>query len=431
MSTEILSVKQMKQAESDAIGGKVTLYSMMQKAGKAVAESIRERYEKQPVLVICGAGNNGGDGFIVAAELKKKKWDVTVSCKLERQELDGLTARAADEWNDDIIPLDELRLPEDGIVVDAIFGTGLEREITGDAQEILFSLQHSPCTIVAIDVPSGLNADTGECQPCTPQADLTITFFRKKIGHVLMPGRLACGEIVVADIGIPDEVLKPYGKTILKENDPSHGWQEDASTKALWTHKYHHGHVVVLGGRVMTGASALASMAALRVGAGLVTVAAHPDTLTSYRLASPSLMIEPSVEMARFKEHYKDPRRNVILIGPGAGLDHAAALKKVVFDATAVSDPQRLCVLDADALSIFEDDVKTFYKTLGKHCILTPHEGEFERIFPNFHGSKVERAAAAAAKTGAIIVLKGADTVVAAPDGRAVVNTTGSGWLAT
>lgn len=431
MSTEILSVDEMKQAEQAAAGGKKSCYTLMQKAGRAVADSIRERYEKQKVLVLCGSGNNGGDGFIAASELRKKKWSVTVACRVEAVDLEGDAARAAAEWGEDVILFDQLKgLPEDGLVVDAVFGTGLTREITGDAQEILFRLQRCSCPVIAVDVPSGLDADTGDCQPCTPQADLTVTFFRKKIGHLLMPGRIACGEVVVADIGIEDNALDGMPEILIHENDPSRGWGEDASSKAFWTHKYHHGHVVVLGGRVMTGAASLAALSALRTGAGLVTIAAHPDVMDVYRLASPSLMVEPMLEMARFKEHFKDTRRNTLLVGPGAGLDHAAALKKIVFDATS-ADPQRMCVLDADALSVFEDDVRNFHKTIGKHCILTPHEGEFDRIFPDYQGSKVERARAASARTGAIIVLKGADTVIAAPDGRIAINTTGSGWLAT
>ncbi|MDD3020738.1 MAG: NAD(P)H-hydrate dehydratase [Alphaproteobacteria bacterium] len=430
MNTEILSVEQMRQAESLAMGGKASTYPLMQRAGRAVADIVRERYERQPVLVLCGAGNNGGDGFIAACELKRKKWDVTVACIHEVKHLDGNVALAAHEWGEDVTPFDKLDLPTEGLIIDAIYGAGLEREITGDAQEILFRLQRSMCPVIAVDVPTGLYSDTGDCQPCTPQAELTVTFFRKKMGHVLMPGRIACGEIIVTDIGIKDSVIEDVDGPLVRENDPSLGWGEDASTKAFWTHKYHHGHVVVLGGRVMTGAGSLASLSALRTGAGLVTIVAHTDVMNVYRLASPSLMVEPLTEMARFKEHLKDERRNVVLVGPGAGLDHPAALKKVVFDATGYN-PQKYCVLDADALSVFEDDNRNFYKTIGEHCILTPHEGEFERIFPDYHGSKVERARAASIKTGAIIVLKGADTVIAAPDGRAVINSTGTGWLAT
>lgn len=245
-----------------------------------------------------------------------------------------------------------------------------------------------------------------------------------------MPGRFACGEILIADIGIKDDVLTGIDTQIIHENHPDMGWKEDCYTKAIWAHKYHHGHVVVLGGRYMTGAAALAALSSLRIGAGLVTIAAHPDVINVYRTASPSLMVESMPEIGRFKDHFKDMRRNVVLVGPGAGLENPAALKKAVFDACN-DDDKKICVIDADALSVFEDDIRAFYKAIGPNCILTPHEGEFERVFPDYKGSKVERARAAAAKTGAVIVLKGADTVIAAPDGRVVINQTGSGWLAT
>lgn len=435
MTNAILTTKQFEFIENLAMSaGKITAQTLMQRAGREVAEIVRDRYEKQPVLVLCGPGRNGCDGFYAAIELKKKRWDVVVACSIPKvKDMDDDLALAASGWTGEILPFDKVSFPEHGIIIDSVFGSGLNREITGDVQEVLFRLQRTSCDVVAVDVPSGLFADTGDCQPCTPRVNITVTFLRKKYGHVLVPGRQVCGEVVVADIGIPDDLLKQIPKVELSyENLPLKGdWREDASTKPYWSHKYHHGHVVVLGGKIQTGAASLSALSALRVGSGLVTIAAHPDTLTSYRAASPSLIIEPLTEMARFKDHYKDDRRNAILIGPGAGLDNPAALKKIVFDATK-ADPQRICVIDADALSVFEDDVKTFYKCLHKNCILTPHEGEFERIFPQLQQeSKIERAMAAAKLTGAIIVLKGADTVIAAPDKPAIVNSTGTGWLAT
>lgn len=158
MSTEILFSDQMKQAEKAATTGKTTAYTLMQRAGRAVADAVRDRYEKQPVLVICGFGHNGGDGFIAASELKRKKWDVTVSCTHDPDDLEGDVARAAEEWGEEITPLHKLDLPEDEIIIDALFGTGLEREITGEAQEVLLKIQRSNLTVVAVDVPSGLYA---------------------------------------------------------------------------------------------------------------------------------------------------------------------------------------------------------------------------------------------------------------------------------
>lgn len=225
------------------------------------------------------------------------------------------------------------------------------------------------------------------------------------------------------------------------------------TTKQAAAHKYDHGHCVIWGGRVMTGAAALAAMAALRIGAGLVSIIAHPENLYIYKSISPSLLVEPILEAARFRDHFADPRRNVVVIGPGAGTENGAALKKAVFDAVSL-EAQKFCVLDADALTIFADDPPLLYRAIhqgwgaqkqggsnsstegspiGPRCVLTPHEGEFKKLFPTIDSSlsKMERAVEAAKLSGAIVVLKGAGSVIAAPDGRAVVNNTGTGWLAT
>lgn len=429
MSSEILSTHQMKLAEKAACTGKTTSFTLMQRAGKAVAEQIIERYSKQPVLILCGTGNNGGDGFIVASTLKKKNWDVTVACAVDTHDLQGDASRAAETWKDDIVSFEELELPEDGIIVDAVFGTGLSRAVEGHIYDTLISLRETECPIIAIDVPSGMNADTGECQDCTPQAEITITFQWKKPGHLLLPGRQASGEIIVADIGIDEEVLSDIGPFMMI-NSPELPWGQEDFDKPIYAHKYHHGHAVILGGRIMTGAANLAANAALRMGAGLVTVVAPADTAIIHQLSNPSLIVEPIGELARFKEHIKDPRRNAVLVGCGSGTDNVGAVKKVVFD-TVQANPQKFCVLDADALSVFEGDAKTLMSVLGPHCVLTPHEGEFARIFPDLKGSKPERAFAAAKQSGAIIVLKGADTIIASPDARLVINANGSGWLAT
>ena len=433
MTSEILSSHQMTLAEEAACTGKVTSFTLMQRAGKAVADEIISRYSKQDVLVLCGPGNNGGDGFIVAAALKKKNWPVTVACAVDVHDLQGDASRAAELWTGDVLGFDAVELPkggpEDGLIVDAVFGTGLSRPVMGDMYDVLLSLRGTECPIIAVDVPSGAMADTGECQHCTPQATLTVTFGWKKPAHLLLPAREACGELVVADIGIADDVLDDIGPFMM-ENATSLEWGDVSFDKPMNAHKYHHGHVVVLGGRAMTGAATLAATAALRVGAGLVTVVAPADTAIIHQLSCPSLLVEPMGELARFKEHIKDPRRNAVLVGPGAGLENIGALKKIVFD-TVQAEPKKICVLDADALSVFADDPSVLMKVLGPHCILTPHEGEFARLFPDLTGSKPERAFAAARRSKAVIVFKGADTVIASPDARLVINSNGTGWLAT
>jgi hydroxyethylthiazole kinase-like uncharacterized protein yjeF len=419
----------MIMAERALCVGKTNSFTLMQRAGKAVAEIIIERYEKQPVFVLCGSGNNGGDGFIVASLLKKKNWPVTIACAVDIHDLQGDASRAAETWAGEVLSFDELELPDTGLIIDAVFGTGLSRSIEGKIYDVLISLRETDCPIVAIDVPSGVNADTGECQECTPQAELTITFARKKPAHLLLPARVASGEVIVADIGINEDTLKPIGP-FMSENSTECEWGQTDFDKPIYAHKYHHGHAVILGGKAMTGAASLAAVAAMRMGAGLVTVVAPGETAIIHQLHNPSLLVEPITELARFKEHIKDPRRNAVLIGCGAGLDNIGALKKIVFDSVQMS-PQKICVLDADALSVFEGDTKPLMSALGGHCILTPHEGEFARLFPDIKGSKPERAFTAAKRSGAVIVLKGADTVIASPDSRLVINGNGSGWLAT
>lgn len=429
MKTAILSSHQMKLAENKACTGKTTSFLLMQRAGKAIADALTARYAKQPVLVLCGSGNNGGDGFIAAAALSKKKWPVTVACAVDPHDLQGDASRAAGGWSGEVIPFDEVELPEEGLIIDAVFGTGLARPVTGAIGDLLMSLRESECPVIAVDVPSGLYADTGECQPCTPQAELTVTFFRKKPAHILYPGKMACGEVIVADIGIEEDVLDDLGPFI-HENDPSLEWGALCEDKPAYAHKYDHGHVVILGGKAMTGAASLVSVAALRMGAGLSTIVTSAEVANVYRALCPSVIVETYPDMARFKEHIKDPRRNVVVLGPGAGFEHPAALKKAVFDSVQ-SEDDKTCVLDADALTVFADDPKILHKVLGENCVLTPHEGEFARIFPDITGSKIERAYEAARRTGAVIVLKGPDTVIAAPHDRLVINATGSGWLAT
>lgn len=427
--SEILSTHQMKLAEKSACTGKTNSFTLMQRAGKAVADAIIERYEKQPVFILCGSGNNSGDGFITAITLKKKNWPVTLACSVDVHDLQGDASRAAEAWSGDILSFEDIELPENGLIIDAVFGTGLSRPITGIIHEVLLSLRETDCPIIAIDVPSGVSADTGECQECTPQAELTITFARKKPAHLLLPARCASGEVVVADIGISDEILKPFAPFMI-ENSRECEWGKTDFEKPIYAHKYYHGHAVILGGKAMTGAASLAAVAAMRMGAGLVTVVAPGETGIIHQLHNPSLLVEPITELARFKEHIKDPRRNAVLIGCGSGLDNIGALKKVIFDSVQAS-PEKICVLDADALSVFEGDTKPLMSALGRHCILTPHEGEFARLFPDIKGSKPERAFAAAKRSGAVIVLKGADTVIASPDSRLVINGNGSGWLAT
>lgn len=423
----LLTVSEMYTADSLAIGKGTPGIVLMENAGAAVAQAIMARWSPRPTVVLCGPGNNGGDGFVVARLLTQAGWPVRLGLLGERGALKGDAALAADAWTGAVEPADSAMLTDAELVVDALLGAGLTRPVEGATADLIAAMAGK--TVVAVDLPSGVHGDDGQALGASPQADLTVTFFRKKPGHVLTPGRFQCGEIVVADIGIPGSVLD-----VIQSNH----WE---NAPALWRrlfpqprsdgHKYQRGHAVVLGGGSMTGAARLAARAALRAGAGLVTVACPSSALPIYAAGSPSLIVEAADDDGAFAALLGDKRKNAVLLGPGAGVG-AVTRARVL----AALEAEKSCVLDADALTSFADEPENLLDRLDDRCLLTPHEGEFARLF-NQHGlesralSKLARARAAAAYSGSVVLLKGADTVVAAPDGRAAVNTLASPWLAT
>lgn len=427
MVLEVLTAEQMRRADRLTIESGIPGFSLMTAAGKAVASVARERYPQRRFLVLCGPGNNGGDGFIAAAVLARNKVPVRVACLVDRHALTGDAARAASEWKGEILPFEGLSIDCAEIVIDAVFGLGFSRRLQRPVTDIFQRIKEQNNLVIAVDTVSGLNSDTGEFDPAALVAQTTVTFFRKKIGHVLMPGLALSGDVVVADIGIADDVLEATG-FVARENGPAL-WRPFLKPKTWADNKYTHGYVLIGGGARLTGAAGLAGMAALRVGTGLCTIAAPSDVANVYRSYDPGLMVEVREKWAAFGNHLHDDRRNAVLMGPGAGLDDVRGLKRAVIDSVRSG---RACVLDADALTVFVDDRQSLFRHLHGRCVLTPHEGEFARIFPGLAGLKTVRAAAAARLSGAVVVLKGADTVIAAPeDGRLIVNTHTSPWLAT
>jgi NAD(P)H-hydrate epimerase len=276
--------------------------------------------------------------------------------------------------------------------------------------------------LIAVDVPSGVMGDTGESVGAAPAA-CTITFARKKPAHVLMPGRELCGEIVVADIGIPPAVLESLGIDTW-ENDPTL-WRAQLPQTQASANKYTRGHALLRGGYPMTGAARMAARAAARIGAGLTTIAVPEAAFSIYAAALTSIMVQPLLQDGDFARLLEDSRYTAFLTGPGAGVNDATRESALQLLATA-----RPVLLDADAISVFASRVDDLARALRGPCVMTPHEGEFARVFDP-RGGKLERARAAARQSGAIIVLKGADTVIAAPDGRAAVNTNAPASLAT
>ena len=419
MTPELLTTRQMYRADALAMAGGRTGEHLMEAAGWAVARAVRRRYAKGRVAVLCGPGNNGGDGFVAARLLERDGWAVRLSLLGSLDSLRGDAALMAARWRGAVEPLSPDSLLGCDLAIDALFGAGLTRPLEGMARTVVGDINRRRLPVIAVDVPSGVHGDTGEVLGLAPHCVATVTFFRKKPGHCLLPGRLLCGEVVVADIGIPAAVLDEI-RPVVAENGPS-SWT--LPRPAADGHKYRRGHVLVVGGETMTGAARLAARAARRIGAGLVTIAAPAPALPVYRAGDPGTLV---VECEPFAAVLADRRRNAALLGPGGGVGETLAARVLAVLATG-----RPCVLDADALGSFGGQADRLFAALSDTVVLTPHDGEFERLFGAMPGSRLDRALAGARRSGAVVLLKGPDTVVAHPDGRATITTDAPPDLAT
>lgn len=418
----LLSTAQMARADSQTIAGGIPAISLMENAGKAVADEIMRRWSPRPVTVLCGPGNNGGDGFVVARHMAAANWPVRLALLGGLEALAGEARHHADLWHGLVEPLVPAALDGAQLVVDAIFGAGLNRALDGAAAQVLAAAARQNLPIAAIDVPSGLNGNTGEVLGGVA-ACLTVTFFRKKPGHLLLPGRLLCGETVVAGIGTPQSVLAQILPDTF-ENDPAL-WLARLPRPQHGGNKYSRGHALISGGYPFTGAARMAARACARAGAGLTTIAVPHVGFAVYAAALMSIMVVPVETLQEFETVLDDKRFSALLIGPGAGVHAATRTRALAMLATG-----RPTLLDADAITVFKDDPAALFSAIQGPCILTPHEGEFARLFDPA-GDKLFRARAAARRSGAIILLKGSDTVIAAPDGRAVINSNAPPTLAT
>jgi NAD(P)H-hydrate epimerase len=401
----------------------------------------------RPVAVLCGPGNNGGDGFVAARLLAARGYEVRLYQLGGAAALKGDAQAMAQRWMGDVAPISDLDLAGCGLAVDALFGAGLARPLDGFAAAAVETVNASGVPILAVDVPSGLDGTTGLAGGPVVKAARTVTFFRKKPGHVLLPGRGLCGEVVVADIGIPATVLADICARA-SENGPA-AWQASLPRPALDAHKYARGHAIVVSGPAeSTGAARLGARGALRAGAGLVTVASPRAAFPVNAAHLTAIMVKAFTVPEGLADVLADKRRNALLIGPGCGVGEDT--RRMIEIALA---SEAACVLDADALTSFAEpvgkqeagfgflapraalasagDLMEAVRGRAAAVVMTPHEGEFARLFGAIGGSKLERARAAAARSGAIVVLKGADTVIAGPDGRAAVNTNAPPWLAT
>jgi ADP-dependent NAD(P)H-hydrate dehydratase / NAD(P)H-hydrate epimerase len=452
-SHDVLTAAEMARADAAAVTYGVPGLTLMENAGRAVAEAAAELAGPPgaTVAVACGPGNNGGDGLVAARLLREKGYRVRVGLLGGRDRLKGDAAEMARRWGADIAALTPALVADADVIVDALFGAGLSRPLEGVAADVVAAINASGKPVVAVDVPSGLDGTTGTVAGPVVQATRTVTFFRLKPGHLLLPGRTLCGEVRLADIGIPAHVLADIAPRTFA-NGPSL-WGASYPWPRLEGHKYTRGHVVVVSGPAeQTGAARLGARGALRVGAGLVTLVGPPTATAINATHLTAIMVKAVGSDGALTEFLSDVRRNAVLIGPGAGVGGGtAATVQTVLAAPAAA------VLDADALTSFApgagnqpvraagfgfvvrgaepgpapEGLFAAIKARQAPVVLTPHEGEFGRLFGDQAGCKLDRARRAAAASGAVVILKGPDTVIAAPDGRAAINANAPPWLAT
>jgi ADP-dependent NAD(P)H-hydrate dehydratase / NAD(P)H-hydrate epimerase len=433
MPADILTVAEMRAAEDRAVAGGTPEFVLMERAGAAVVDVIAARFGGlRQAAVICGPGNNGGDGFVVACGLAQRGVATTVFTLVPREALTGDAAIAAAQWRGACRPLVEgWSLDRFAVVIDALFGIGINRDIDGLAAAAVAAMnaaQASGTPVVAVDIPSGIDGDTGLIRGAAVTATTTVTFHRLKPGHVLEPGRSHAGRMVCANIGL-DAPAATHVTTNL-----SRLWSAALPRLEVTAHKYRRGHALILaGGLEGVGAARLAARAALRSGTGLVTIGAPSEAVVAHASRGPDALMVRTVDgPAGLLDVLADARRNAIILGPAYGL--GAATRAAVATVLAAN---RATVLDADALSSFAGQAQMLTSLIASRragcppVVLTPHAGEFATLFGTSEASKIVRAQHAADATGAIIVFKGADTVIAAPGGRTAVNVNGTPWLAT
>jgi ADP-dependent NAD(P)H-hydrate dehydratase / NAD(P)H-hydrate epimerase len=436
---ELLTIAEMAEADRLAIAGGTAGILLMENAGRAVADRVAANHPAGAcIVVVAGPGNNGGDGFVAGRLLAERGYAVRLLLVGPRERLKGDAALAAERFTGAVELAASEHLSIAGkpahAIVDALFGAGLDRPVEGLARDMIAAINATSSRIYAVDLPSGINGTSGAAMGVAVEAAETITFFRRKPGHVLLPGRLHCGAITVADIGIAAATLasiKP--QTFL--NEPAL-WRAQFPVPKPGGHKYSRGHAVVLsGGIASTGAARMAARGALRAGAGLVTIASPRAALAVNAAASLAVMVRAVDGAGELAAFLSDARRNAVVLGPGGGVGQL--MRELV---TTVLAGERAVLLDADALTSFAEEPQALIAAIRARAaiatVLTPHEGEFKALFAAVDevpksGSKLESARAAARCTGAVVLLKGSDTVVAAPDGRAAITANAPPWLAT
>ncbi len=428
---ELLTNDEMTRAEKLAIDGGTSSLVMMENAGNGVAEDVVKRFARgSKVVVLCGPGRNGGDGFVAARRLRERGYHIRLALMGEQGQLPSECQEMARRWDETIETMTPQCVDGAQVIVDAIFGAGLRDEVRDLPAQMISEVSKRNLPVVAVDMPTGIDSTSGQILGTAFKAVSTVSFFRRKTGQVLLPGRLHCGAVTAVDIGIPAAVMKDVGPRAFS-NQPDL-WLKYFPRMKIDGHKYDRGHAVIVSGEMeRTGAARMAARAAIRIGAGVVSLATTKAAFYINAAQLTSIMVDAFEGPGGLADLLADERIRAVLIGPGAGIsdDTQQNVAAVLTSAASV-------VIDADGLSAFEGNPPALFdqiKFRAAPVIMTPHDGEFARLFPDLlqNPSKLERARLAAEMSGAVVVLKGPDTVIAAPNGVAGLVENAPPWLAT
>ncbi|WP_429930242.1 NAD(P)H-hydrate dehydratase [Agrobacterium vitis] len=427
----LISPSSMALVDRDAANSGIDSYGLMRKAGSAVAAAALRLFPQAlRAAVLCGPGNNGGDGYIAAQALRVSGVSVQVFCLDEPEKLNGDAALAFADYQGKVEPLALYQPKEGDLVVDALFGAGLARDLPSPVLVLIERVNQAGVPVLAVDLPSGVDGRTGQPRPVAFQAIHTVTFMARKPGHVLLPGRSLCGAVEIYDIGIPRRIVDRHrGEVAVNHPDL---WADLLPKVSSASHKFTRGHLTVFSGRTSaTGAARLSATAGLKAGAGLVTLASPASAVLVNAAQTTAVMVKTVDDLNDLEDYLSDQRMSAFVLGPGFGIGEKAR-------AFTLSLSKRRLVLDADGISSFKEQPDELFDAFSGNetrLVLTPHEGEFARLFADIAGDKtlgkVEKAQAAASKANAAVVYKGADTVIAAPDGRTMINENAPPWLAT
>ena len=423
----ILSCKHHRDLDKKTIKEFIPGYKLMENAGVEIFKIIKKEFKKQnKIKILCGPGNNGGDGFVVAKLLKENGYlNVDLFCLVAKKELKGDAKLAAKSFNGKLKSFSNFKVSNDDLIIDGLFGSGLKKNISGNLKKIIKKINLKKPYCISIDIPSGINGDTGEIQGIALQSNVTITFTRKKPGHLLSPGKEYCGNLIIVDIGIKLENLEFKPKIF--ENHPDI-WKNNFPWPNQKSHKYTRGYALIVCGEKMTGASRLAARGAARIGCGLICLGVPRKAFNIYATENPIALIEEVEDEKDLNNLFKDKRINTILIGPGLGISH----KKLKIILKIIKEKERIIVLDADALK------NNFKKIILKNrtkIVITPHQGEFSQVLKSLkiknNKNKFLSANEFVKKTKINLILKGNTTIISSQDGRVSINTNTSPFLAT